>query len=255
MIKINDVQIKGKTISVSVQSEIFKIEPDILYQYHIHAGMEMEDETFKQMKRENQELYFYRFAITKLKKSLTSFEIKMSLEHEGAPKEVIESVLNQLVKRKYIDDEAYAHQYVEMKKMQYGPEKIKEELEKKGMNDEIIVRVISNINEKSILNELVPLKIKSIKNKSKKAMMNRVKLYFLQKGFASDLIESVIISHLSDYSGHEIELLKKAYEKLMLHYQDKYTGYELNQIITQKLYQKGFKLEDIRTILREPLDA
>jgi regulatory protein len=255
MVKIDQIQKKGKEVTLTIGSDIFSIEPDLLYQYHLYEGMEMDIATFKQLKRDQQDLYFFRFAISKLKKPLTAYEVQTLMQQHDATKEVIESVMEKLMKRKYIDDEFYVNQYIQMKKYQYGPEKIKDELLKKGVDHALITKAMSTIHEKVILSELIPSKIKSIKNKSKRAMMNSVKTYFLSKGFTSELIESIIISHLSSYSGNEIDLLKKAYEKLVHQYQKKYSGYELNQVIIQKLYQKGFKMEDIRNIIKEHLDA
>lgn len=255
MVKIHAIQSKGKQISLDIGTEILWIEPDLIYQYHLHTGMEIEDSLFKEMILENQELHYFRLCVSKLKKPMTVFELKTLMRREGATHEVVISVIDKLMKRKYVDDEAFAVQYIGIKKLQYGPEKIKEELTKKGVDNQIIQQLMSQFNEKMILNELIPSKIKSIKNKSKKAMMSSVKQYFLAKGFTSEIIESVIISHLSYYSGHEQELLQKSYEKILRQYQTKYEGYELHQIVMQKLYQKGFKMEDIRNIMHQHHDA
>ncbi len=253
--KINQIKPTGKQVSVTIDHEVLMLEPDLVYQYHLFQDMELDESLLSRIKAENQSLYFFRLAIAKLKKPLTAHELKNFLIAEGASSPVVSEVMTKVKTRKYIDDDAYAMQYVEHKKHQAGPEKIKEDLERKGIDSAIISKTIHKIPEQQILSDLIPSKISTIKNKSKKAMMSTVRMHFITKGFSQELVDAILLRSLSAYQGDEQKLLEQAYQKALKQYGHKFDGYELNQVLIQKLYQKGFKMTDIKNIIEAHLDA
>ena len=52
---------------------------------------------------------------------------------------------------------------------------------------------------------------------------------------------SLVYSYLNSYEFDDSELREKEYDKLKKRYSKKYEGTELELIIKQKLYQKGYK--------------
>jgi regulatory protein len=253
--KIDQIKPQGKQYSITIDHEVLLLEPELVYQYHLHQDMILDQKLLSQIRKENQLLYYFRLSIAKLKKPQTSDELKNYLIREGAPSDVAAEVLDKVKARHYIDDDLYALQYVDQKKRQNGPEKIKVDLQQKGIHSDIISKVIQQIPEHQILCELIPAKIRSIRNKSKKAMMSSVRMHFISKGYTQDIVEGVILHALASYQGDEQKLLEQAYEKTLKKYSPKLSGDELNQMLIQKLYQKGFKMTDIKNIIAAHLDA
>jgi regulatory protein len=255
LMRINQIKQHGKQVSVTLEHEVLMLEPDLVYQYHLHQDMDLDESLLSLIRAENQSLYYFRLAVSMLKKPLTAHELNNYLVSKGATSSVADEVLSRVKARRYIDDDAYILQYVEQKKHQSGPEKLREEMLSKGLDADMIQKVIAQIPEKQILKVLIPAKISSIKNKSKKAMMSSVRMYFISKGFSQELVESIVLHALSSYQADEQKLLEQAYHQTLKKYEHKFSGYELNQRLIQKLYQKGFKMDDIKNIIQKHLDA
>jgi len=64
-----------------------------------------------------------------------------------------------------------------------------------------------------------------------------------------DAIDRCVLKKLHLYQEDELELIQKAYQKLLKKYQEKMDERELKYFLTQKLYQKGFSIEDIHQVI------
>ena len=78
--------------------------------------------------------------------------------------------------------------------------------------------------------------------------MIKIKLinYFLNMGYEKE----IIIDILEKNKQQDNEIIKKEYEKLYKKLNTKYDNYELTRIIKQKLYQKGFNIDEINEVLK-----
>ena len=90
------------------------------------------------------------------------------------------------------------------------------------------------------LDRLIDKKIKTTKNCSGNILKQKVINYFINEGYNYSDIEKVI-----DNKDLNVGDAKKEYEKLYNRYSKKYSGYELDMIIKQKLYQKGYNYDKI----------
>jgi SOS response regulatory protein OraA/RecX len=70
----------------------------------------------------------------------------------------------------------------------------------------------------------------------------------MTKGFDREVIDPLIYKFSHEYRGDDQALLSKTFDKLYHKYKDKKQGYELKSLLKQKLYQKGFTLDDIENI-------
>jgi len=189
-----------------------------------------------------------KLGILRLKKMQTEKELYIYLVEKGCSKNLALKLVSYYKDRKYINDETYTSQYIEFKKHQQGPKMLKASLEKKGVDKNIIDQYLKSIDQEEILEHLISKKITTSKNKTKKQVLISIKTNLMQKGFDRSLIDSVIERQKSNFQTDEKELLEKAFDKLYLKYKDKKSGYDLKNLIKQKLYQKGFNLDDIENI-------
>lgn len=249
MKKIDSVIKKRGYIEVSVDDQVILFDDEIVIKYRLKAGDSIELSEWKLIKDENEQLLFYKLAIKKLKKMMTTHEMKVFLDSKGASSSIISDTIRKLKSKKYLDDELYIKTYIALKKDTYGPKKLEYELKQKGIPFEWIEKHLSHIDEHEIIKDLINKKLSSLKNKSSIQKKMNLKTYLLGKGFSQQIID-VVIQHLSFDDKDEQINLQKDYEKLIYKFSH-LQGYEKEQKILTKLYQKGYTLSDIKKIMMQ----
>lgn len=247
---VESIQKKNKNYEVGFNQEKYQIEPELMIKYHLKLKDVLDEKTFQDLMIENDYLFYNKLGIAKLKRMMTIHEMRTYLESKGAKASIIKQLIHDYVKKKYLDDGLYAKFYTQLKKESDGPRAIENKLREKGISREIIDKEISQIDETAILRSALPKKMASIKNKSKKQMIQTLKGYYMRKGFSLDPVENTIKENLSSYQVNEIELVKKEAQKLLKKYQSKVEPGELKYFLTQKLYAKGFKIDDIKKVIK-----
>lgn len=130
--------------------------------------------------------------------SRTIFEVSDKLYRKGYNKEIIENLIKDFQERKYLDDKAFAREWVSSK-MSLKPEGrylLRKELQKKGVCADIIEEVLADETSESDEYEIartVALNRKKVlggidKTKSKK----RIYDYLLRRGFDFEMVYKVI---------------------------------------------------------------
>ena len=243
---VEEIVKKAKHYAIKFDQEIVSIEPEIYLKYHLKLKDALEDKTYKTLMDDNAYIYYDKLGIIRLKKMQTTKELKDYLILKGAKESLVKQLVHKYTERKYLDDYAYAKMYVQMKQHTDGPKVISNYLKEKGISNEIIESFTKRIDEHLVLSTLIPKKLKTIKNKSKKQIIQNIKGYYLRKGFSLEAVESVVKKSISSIDVNETELIKKEYLKLLKKYQNKDMDASAEYQITQKLYAKGFKIEDIK---------
>jgi SOS response regulatory protein OraA/RecX len=246
---IESVIKKRGYIEVSVDDQVILFDDEIMMKYKLKVGVSIELSEWKLIRDENEHLLFYKLAIKKLKKMMTTHEMKVFLESKGASSSIISDTIRKLKSKKYLDDELYIKTYIAFKKDTYGPKKLEYELKQKGIPFEWIEKHLSTINEHEIIKDLIDKKLNSLKNKSTIQKKMSLKTYLLGKGFSLQIID-IMIQSLSFDDIDEQSNLKKDYEKLIYKFSH-LQGYEREQKILTKLYQKGYTLSDIKKIMMQ----
>ena len=246
---IKEVTKKPKIFQVYIDEEMISVEPEVYFRYHLKPGLELESSTYLALIQDNEYAYYFRIGIEKLKKMMTKKELSDYLLSKGAKTAMVHQLISLFEQRKYLDDYSYAKTYFSLKERTEGPDMIQNKLREKGVSQTIISGFIENYNEDEILADLVGKKLKSIHNKSKKQAIQTTKSYFISKGFSMDAIDRNIKNNLHLFQTDELLLIQKEYQKLLKKYQEKMEAHELKYFLTQKLYQKGFSIEDIHKVL------
>ena len=249
MKKITAIEKKAKSYQVYFGEEQIEVEPEVFFKYHLHLEMELDLKAYRELIHDNEYALYFRLGIAKLKKLMTKKEMVEHLLSKGATLELSTKLVKLFEEKKYIDDFSYTKIYFQIKGKSEGPELIKNKLRNKGISPEIITGFINNYDEDSVLSELVEKKIKAIKNKSKRQAIQTIKSHFLSKGFSMDAVDRNIKKNLQYFQGNELELIEKEYAKYIRKYQSQMDAAKFNYFVTQKLYAKGFSIDDIKKVL------
>ena len=174
-------------------------------------------------------------------------EIISYLTKKQYSKEDINFVLNKLVSLGLINDENYVKAYVSDKFYLSidGPYKIKKDLISFDIDEATIDKYLDNISKEDIVNKLdksITKKINLTKNYSGNVLKNKLINYYYNLGYSKELIEEA----LSNKNLNNIDQGIREYNKLISKYKNKYNDYELENVIRQKLYQKGYSYDEIK---------
>lgn len=185
------------------------------------------------------------------KKMRSTKEIKEYLEGYDLSGKEEEELINKLKKIGMINDEMYVKAYVSDKihLSSDGPNKIKNELLKNNIKEEIIDEELSKIDEEELINKVKRIINKKVRTSKTSSYNTRQKIYLelTNLGYSKELIDKCYNDDRDDES-----FLERDFNKIYKDVSRKET--DENKIylkIKQKLYQKGYKLEQIDRIINE----
>lgn len=140
----------------------------------------------------------------------TRKELKDKLILKELPEDIIEETLDRLSELKYINDEHYAESYVYSKQSfgKKGKGAIRQELRRKGVENEIIettLETISDEDERERAIELVTKKLHSTRNLDRQKRMNRLVGMLSRKGYAGNIVFSVVKECLDAEAAGELD--------------------------------------------------
>ncbi|MFA8449900.1 MAG: regulatory protein RecX [Bacteroidales bacterium] len=120
-----------------------------------------------------------------------SNDIKEKLVNWGAFPNDIDSIINQLIDEKFIDDQRFANSYVRSKFTynKWGKKKIFVMLKQKGIDKEIAEQALNEINEEDYLQTVLNLiQKKTVKAENEFQRKQKVAAWLHSKGFEMDII-------------------------------------------------------------------
>ena len=172
-------------------------------------------------------------------------EVRKMLKNKEYNSEIIEFVIDKLVKQGYLNDQLFAKLYInnQIVTTSRGPLRIKKDLLDKGVSNSIIDEELVEFNEDIQLEKIDKVINKSIKsNHSRGGVILKSKIFNDLKtlGYDSSVINKIINDY--DYSDNK-DLYKKEYDKLYRKLSKKYEGKELEYKVNERLYQKGLYYE------------
>lgn len=127
-------------------------------------------------------------------------EMRLKLNQKGYPEEVIEMVLEMLIKANLLNDERFATTFSRSKieGKSWGPEKIRSELYIKGIDKELLEQVIRNMYEEysqfDLIRKLLTKRLRYQDKLEQKDMKRHID-YLKRRGFRWDMIREVIAEY------------------------------------------------------------
>lgn len=214
---------------------------DIILKHNLLLKKEISEDELDKIVLDNNEYSAYDMALEYISRKLRcEKEIREYLNKKNIDNKSIEDVIKRLKNNNLLDEITYikAFTYDKFNLNNYGPNKIKKELNNLGfdsslINDNVLIDQ-NEINDK--LEKLIDKKIRTMKNYSGNILKNKIMYYFYEQGYSKEDITNI----LNNKDLNSKDSYDREYEKLYRKYSKKYSGDELERFIKNKLYQKGF---------------
>ena len=152
----------------------------------------------------------------------------------------IELVINELIRKGYLNDELYSKCYINdrINLSNDGPLKIKNYLDKQDINEKLYQKYLDLFNKELIyerINKYINKMIK-VNKKSQYVLKNKIMFNLINLGYYKEDINYCLENIKVDDSNNFENDKKKIYDKLS----KKYSGIELERKVKEKLYQRGY---------------
>ena len=241
---------KGKNGKYSVfldDGREFLFYEEVILKYNLLIKKEVLEKDLEEINQSNLEYDVYYVALNSIKNRYRStYELKELLIKKEYPVDLVDKAINKLLDQGYLNDRSFAKSYINMQIIttNHGPNRIKNDLEKEKIDYDIISEEIESFSvedQKDKIKKIIDYRIKT--NRSRCGVVLQKKIYndLLLLGYDSSLINSI----LGNYSFKtDKDIAKKEYDKLYRKYSSKYSGYELERKIKEKLYLKGIVYEE-----------
>lgn len=235
-------QKKGMYLLTLEDGNKIKVHEDLILKYELLLTKKIDNLLLEELHNENQIYEIYEIALKYLNTRLRSRkELLEYLKKKGYEQKNIDSVLEMLLKQGYLNDKVYATSFIHDKILMsnYGPNKIKSELESVGISNDVINEAIICFTEeleKERIEKLVNKQIKQNHNKGAMILKRKIQGYLINLGYSQSLINQ----NLNGKKLVDEDIYQKEYEKLYNKLSKKYSGKELEYKLKQKMYQKGF---------------
>lgn len=233
-------------------NEELELYEDVIIKNELLLKKDIDSSNLDEINRQNKIQFGYVLAIKYISiKMRSEKEINEYLKKKNIDKNTIDIIIYKLKERNIINDKIFCKAFIndQISITNNGINKIKRELEKYGINKDIINEEINKIDSnifREKLSKLINKKIK-IKKGSSNLIKQKLLLYFINLGYDKDMV----VKELSSVNiKTDLNILKKEYDKLYIRYSKKYSSSELNYILYNKLLSKGYKSDDINNVIK-----
>lgn len=255
-IKYTISKIKEKEDGVVIyldNKERIVISVDSYFKYGISSLKGLDDKLYELLKNDERLHLAYRGALRKL--STKDFSEKQIKDYLKIKKELnieeTDVIISKLKTYGLLDDDKYClNRTSYLNKQLLSTKQIKIKLTKEGIGKELIEKYVINNSEEEYVkaNKLAIKYSNSVKNKSLNATKQSILTKIVNAGYSYDAAKEAI-ENLNLKNSNELELLKKEYNKAKTKYSKKYDSYDLRNHIYSYLINKGFKSDDIKSVM------
>ena len=238
--------IKDKTnkYKVVIDGETHILYDDVIVKYQLIMKGEVTKKELDEILDFNQKMSSYYDSIKYISKKLRSEkEIREYLSKKEVSKTNIDETIERLKANNFLNEEIYLKSYIndQLNLTNNGPKKIISNLIKLGFKESDIEERLEKIPEevwKEKLDKYISKKIRLNHNSSKNMLKMKITNDLINLGYEKENIISIINS----YDIIDKDIFKNEYEKAKRQLEKKYSGYELDRKIKERLYRKGFNV-------------
>ena len=220
------------------------LHENLILKYNLLIHKNVTKEKLDELLEENTTYIAYSLGLDYLKiKMRSKKEVREYLVKKELKDELIDNVINILTNQGYLNDETYCKAFINdrINLSNDGPYKIRENLIKLGIKEDIINKNIIIFNselELERIQKLIDKQIKTNHNKSEYALKRKIVDNLTTLGYT----KSVVIKEIETIKISDNDIKEKEYQKIYDKLSKKYSGKELEYKIKQKMYQKGFSI-------------
>ena len=168
----------------------------------------------------------------------------------------IKGVISRLKANDLLDDKALMEDLINWDdERKFGKNKIVKHLKEQGIPDTIIEKAhFSHANELKKAKGLLPKLDKKYAKYAYESKKKHIYNALISQGYEIDIARQVIGDAKKDNPKKEKEKLEIDYLKIKHRYENKYDGYELKKRIYAALVNKGYRHNEIKTVLEDYSD-
>lgn len=200
MIISNIIFDKKKFIISFDNDEEIKISEDTLVSFGLYKGQEVEEEFVENLKFEDEKTETLLLSYKFLQRNKTKKQLVDHLYKNKIQREIIDTILPILEKKKYLNDEDYARRYLNdaLNIKKYGKNKTRYMLMSKGIERNVIDKVMENYDyELEYMNALALVEKRISKDESDPKKIYSTKNYLQGRGFEFEIINLTVDDYLS----------------------------------------------------------
>ena len=167
---------------------------EIVIRYNLHEGLEITDREFDEILHQAEKGKIANRAFKLLHyRERSADELRTRLIRIGFDSQLVDELVDELIADKTLDDErfanAFVNDYTNLKPK--GNRFILNELNKKGIAEEIIARLLSTRDERKMIRQYVEKKASSLDIKNPKERQRLVRR-LLTRGFTPSIVYEII---------------------------------------------------------------
>ncbi len=249
--KIEKIKKSGSKYRITLDNgEVINTFDDVILENNLLFDKNIDSDLLNKINTDTIYYESYNKALNMISRRLRSeYEIRQFLEKNMTIQEDIDKIVATLKRIGLINDEAFAKAYTNDKinLSLDGPGKIARNLAGFKIDAEVITNVINNIDSRKVeahLEKIINKKAKANTKYSESHFKHKMQAYLLNLGYDKALINEKLkaIHFTNDVSFKEMD---KIYNKL----KTKYADDDLFLKLKNKLYTKGYKIDEINDFI------
>lgn len=178
--------------------EVLELNGKVITDNELLIKKDIDNELYNKLKRDNTICMLMDTSVKYIDRRLRSInELRDYLKNKEEDTIIIEEVIDKLINYKYLDDDRFTKAFIKDKLnfTNWGDYKIKNELKRLGVNEEIIYNNISNIDDNIYyerINKIIDKDISINKKYSGIKLKNKIYNHLLTLGYSKEKVISII---------------------------------------------------------------
>lgn len=178
--------------------EVLELNGKVITDNELLIKKDIDNELYDKLKRDNTICILVDTSVKYIDRRLRSInELRDYLKNKEEDTIIIEEVIDKLIDYKYLDDDRFTKAFIKDKLnfTNWGDYKIKNELKRLGVNEEVIYNNISNIDDNIFyerINKIIDKDISINKKYSGIKLKNKIYNHLLTLGYSKEKVISII---------------------------------------------------------------
>lgn len=233
---------KANRYKVVIDDEEYTLYDDIIIQYGLLMKKELTKKELEEIMLANDELESYYRSIKYITKKMRSIrEMEEVLKKWCYGDTTIKKTIKRLQDNHFLNDENYLKAFINDKinLTNHGPKKIRSELLKLGIKEELIDEALEKVSNhlwQDKAERYIQKKIETNHRSSARMLKIKISNDLVNLGYEKE----DFISILNKYDIIDEEIAEKEYLKIRKQLEKKYSGSVLENKIKERMYRKGF---------------
>ena len=178
--------------------EVLELNGKVITDNELLIKKEIDNELYDKLKRDNTICILVDTSVKYIDRRLRSIkELKEYLKNKEEDTTIIEEVIDKLIDNKYLDDDRFTKAFIKDKLnfTNWGDYKIKNELKRLDVNEEIIYNNMINIDDNIYyerINKIIDKDISTNKKYNGIKLKNKIYNHLLTLGYSKEKVISII---------------------------------------------------------------